>query len=281
MDEISHDRVAECGPSLAFSQAGRGPDVVLLHGALVTREDMILALFPTLADEFRVTAFDRPGHGDSGRLGPTGSPWRQAEVVHAGVKSLGLRRPVIIGHSHGGAVALAYAIQFPADVAGVVALAPIAFPELRLEHWLFAPRGLPAIGPALNRLVSASVDPVLLPLLWRAMFMPQPIPDRFAAVFDFAKAARPAQTEAEGEDAISLNIGLVRSALSYAACHTPVRILGGDRDLVVNNALHGRLVAPLLGNGRFRQLRELGHMAHHFAQGAIAKEVRSLAAAAS
>ncbi|HEY8572233.1 alpha/beta hydrolase [Phenylobacterium sp.] len=262
---------------VAFTQTGAGADVVLIHGALATREDMLLSLCPALAPEFRVTAVDRPGHGGSTRSGWTGSPWRQAAAVHEASERLGLRRPVIVGHSHGGAVALAYALQFPADVAGVVALAPITFPELRLEHVLFGPRGAWPAGPVLNQVVSSTSDPVLLPLLWRAMFLPQAMPARYAAVFPFAEAGNSAHMEAEGEDAILLNLGLARSAMMYGACSVPVRIFGGDRDLVVNNALHGRLAASLIPDGHYASLPGLGHMLHHFAQEPIVEAVRGLA----
>jgi pimeloyl-ACP methyl ester carboxylesterase len=283
MSDIVHGSVSPDGfPTLAYSQTGSGRDVVLLHGALVTREDMMFALFSALADGvggdgFRVTAFDRPGHGDSGRLGPTGSPWRQAEAIHAASLALGLQPAVVVGHSHGGAVAMAHALQFPEQTVGVVGVAPIAFPEVRLEHLLFAPRGMPMVGPMLNQAISAGLDPVLLPILWRAMFLPQAPPARYKALFPFGKAGSAAQTEAEGEDSALLNSGLLRSAMAYASCRTPVRIFGGDRDLVVNNALHGRLLAQILPDGQFETLPGLGHMAHHFAQAPIAEAVRRLA----
>lgn len=264
------------GAAVAFTQSGAGADVLLIHGALVTREDMVLSLASALEGEFRVTAVDRPGHGDSTRAGWTGSPWRQAEALHEASRRMKLERPVVIGHSHGGAVALAYALQFPQDTSGVLALAPIAFPEIRLEHVLFAPRGLWPMGPAFNQLVSPTVDRLLLPLLWRAMFMPQQVPPRYAAVFPFAKAGSVAQMEAEGEDSLLLNLGLVRSAMSYRDCEAPVRIFGGDRDLVVNNALHGEVAASLLPKGHYQNLPGLGHMLHHFAQAPIAQAVRDL-----
>lgn len=277
MVDVRHDVIAAPGvPELAYSQAGAGPDVILLHGALVTREDMILALLPSLAERFRVTAFDRPGHGGSGRLGPTGSPWRQAEAIHAACQALGVERPVIVGHSYGGAAALAFALQFPGDVAGVVALAPISFPEVRLEHLVFGPRGLPLLGPAFALAASTGLDPLMLPILWRAMFLPQEMPLRFAELFPFETAGRTAQTEAEGEDALLLNAGLTRSAMNYARCQVPVRIFGGEGDLVVNNALHGKLLARVLPDGEFERLAGLGHMLHHFAQPRIVEAVCAL-----
>lgn len=267
------------GPRLGFTQTGAGRDVILIHGALVTREDMVLALSSALEDEFRVTAFDRPGHGESARGVATGTPWRQAAVVHETAIQLGLERPIIVGHSYGGAVALAYALQYPQHVAGVVALAPIAFPELRLEHLVFGPRGMWPLRLALNPVLATFVDPLLLPVLWRSMFVPQAVPSRYAAVFPYAAAGSPRQTEAEGEDALLLNAGLMRSAINYSGCDVPVRVFGGDRDLVVNNALQGRLVAGVLPNGRYQTLPGLGHMIHHFAQAPIVQAVRDLAGA--
>ena len=177
MPEIINGVAETAGqPPLAYSQTGAGPDVVLIHGALMTREDMVLSLFAALGDSFRVTAFDRPGHGESRRVGLTGSPWRQAEAVHAASRALGLQPAVVVGHSHGGAVALAHALQFPDATPGVVALAPIAFPELRLEHLLFAPRGMPGFGRALNQAASAALDPALLPLAMLVALLSTVIP---------------------------------------------------------------------------------------------------------
>jgi pimeloyl-ACP methyl ester carboxylesterase len=275
--EIHADVVCPPGePRIAYSQVGQGPDVVLVHGALVTRGDMVLALAERLRGRFRVTAFDRPGHGESGRLGPTGSPWRQAQALQAAAGSLGLRRPMLIGHSHGGAVALAWALQNPDDVAAVLALAPIVFPEARLEHAIFAPRGAPGVGPLINFGLRTAVDEALVPVLRRAMFSPQALPPEVSRTFPLDTPRSLALLEAEGEDAILLNVGLARSAMNYWRCRTPVRILAGDRDVVVNNAQHGQVLARLLPNGAFETLPGLGHMLHHFAQDRIGRSLEEL-----
>ncbi|RAK56685.1 alpha/beta fold hydrolase [Phenylobacterium deserti] len=278
MADPRHDSVTAPGaPPLAYTQAGAGADVVLIHGSLMTRADLFMGLADSLVPEFRVTAFDRPGQGESGREGPTGTPWRQAAALHAAAQSLGLQRPVLVGHSFGGAVALAWAMQFPEDLRGVVALAPIAFPEVRLEHLLFAPRSTPIVGPLMNETLAAGIDKALLPILWSAMFKPQAIPERFASTFPFNEAGSRAQVEADGEDAAFLNAGLMLSTMNYPACRTPVRIFGGGADLVVNNNLHGKLLARLLPDGKYTDLEGLGHMVHHFAQAPIAEAVRDLA----
>ena len=197
--------------------AGGGSDVLLIHGALMTLEDMWLGPAEALAqDGLRVVAVDRPGHGGSARFRLVdASPWRQAGIIHDAMSTLGLKRPIIVGHSAGGAVALAYGMLFPDDVAGVVALAPICFPEPRLEQMLFGARATVLAGPALAVGSRITVDRVLLPTLWRAMFLPQRMPPRFEKRFPFAFAGRPAQMVAEAEDSMALGPGLMRSVLAY------------------------------------------------------------------
>jgi pimeloyl-ACP methyl ester carboxylesterase len=265
--------------TLAFAQTGAGPDIILIHGAMTCLDDMAIALFASLEAEFRVTAFDRPGHGGS-PPSLTGTPWRQAELIRDSARALGLVRPVVIGHSFGGAVALAYALRYPEETTGVVALAPIAFPEPRLEHVLFAPRAALGPGGFWSHTFGRLSDPFLLPVLWRAMFLPQAMPSRFAEMFPFAEAARAGQMMAEAQDAALMGPGLAWNAANYGACSTPVHIFAGERDKVVNPILHADGLARLLPRSRLTKLPGLGHMIHHFAQRAIVAAVRELHASA-
>lgn len=269
---------ASGGRGIAYVEAGSGPDLVLIHGALLTLEDMWLGPMTALSRHFRVIAVDRPGHGASDRIRLCdGSPWTQAEIIRDAVQALDLHKPVIVGHSFGGAVALSYGMSFPDEIAGVVALAPVCFPELRLEHLLFAPRAVPVLGDALAFTGGAAMDAVLMPLLWRTMFLPQQMPPRFAAEFPFDWARRPAPMIANGEDAAALWLGLTRSALGYAACRVPVHILGGDADLVVGNMLQGWNAARLIPEARFDLISGAGHMLHHFHIDEVSAAARAIA----
>ena len=254
------------GRTIAFVDGGgTGPDVVLIHGTLMVLEDMWLGPADPLArDGFRVIAVDRPGHGGSARVRLVdASPWRQATILHDAMSALGLIRPTIVGHSAGGAVALAYSMLFPDDVSGVVALAPICFPEPRLEQMLFGARATLFAGPVLAEASRVGGDPLLLPTLWRAMFLPQSMPSRLEQEFPFAFAGRPAQMVAEAEDSLALGPGLVRSAFAYPTCRVPVEILGGDADMVVANVVHGFRAASIIPGASYRSLPGVGHMLHH------------------
>ncbi len=266
------------GRRLAYVEAGRGTAVLLIHGALTNLDDMVLGPFDALARACRVIAFDRPGHGASPRRRlEDASPWRQAGLIHQAARALGVERAVVVGHSFGGAVAMAYGMAYPQDTEGVVALAPIAWPEPRLEQLLFGARAAPVAGPWLDLAARDTIDRALLPLLWRAMFLPQPMPERFEHGFSFESAARAQTTVATGEDAAAIGTALWRSVAGYATCKVPVRILGGDRDLVVNNAVHGAVLGRILPAGRFEWVRGMGHMLHHFAVDRVVSAVAALA----
>jgi pimeloyl-ACP methyl ester carboxylesterase len=267
------------GGSIACAEAGGGEgcDVVLIHGTLMALEDMWLPLAPRLAGRHRVVAVDRPGHGLSVRRRLVdASPWRQAAAIREAIDHLGLRRPVVVGHSFGATVALCLALSHPDAVRGVVALAPLCFPEPRLEQALFGPRAVPGLGDGLATMLAGSLDRAMLPLLWRAIFLPQAVPPDFAARFPWLHASGPARMIAEGEDAMSVWPALARAAAAYPTCRVPVRILGGAADIVVNNALHGALAAAMIPGARFAWLRGTGHMLHHFHQNRVVAEAEAL-----
>lgn len=268
------------GRTLAYAEMGSGPPLVAIHGTLMSLEDLWLGPVPYLARHFRVIAVDRPGHGFSRRKGAADAhSWRQAALIREGVRALGLERPVILGHSFGGAVALAYALQFADEIAGTVALAPICYPEPRLEHLIFGPRAAPG-GRALSGALERSADPALLPLLWNAMFLPSVMPAAFAAHYPFGLAAQAAQLVAEGEDAMGLTAGLTRSALTYQTCRVPVRILGGDSDIVVSTPRHGALASLQIPGSVLQTLRRTGHMLHHQHPEAVVAAAQAISAPA-
>lgn len=98
------------------------PPLLLLHGGAAHAHwwDHIA---PTLARDYRVIALDLRGHGESGWLVP---PAYEVEdyVADVGevIRALYLPRPVLIGHSLGGFVAMAYALAAPQTVGGLVVI---------------------------------------------------------------------------------------------------------------------------------------------------------------
>ena len=236
---------------------GGGPDVLLIHGTLMTLEDMWLGPADALARAVPC--------GCGGPTRPWGeprmrlldaSPWRQAEIMHEAMSILGLHRPTIVGHSAGGAVALAYGMLFPDDVAGIIALAPICFPEPRLEQMLFGPRAMPFAGPMLAP--GRGCPSIRAPADAVACDVSAPTDAvSFREDVSVRLGRESCAMVVEAEDSMALGPGLVRSASVPDLPHA-VEILGGDADIVVINPMHGlkggrddpRCALPILtGNG--------------------------------
>jgi pimeloyl-ACP methyl ester carboxylesterase len=85
------------------------PSVLLLHGITSSAQSWV-RVGPELADRYRVYALDMRGHGDSIKP-PRGaySLRNTADDAVAFIETLGLERPVLIGHSWGGATAIVLA----------------------------------------------------------------------------------------------------------------------------------------------------------------------------
>ncbi|MFF7212952.1 alpha/beta fold hydrolase [Streptomyces sp. NPDC008238] len=95
------------------------PPLVLLHGLSYDRHRWgpLLRELRALDPARGVLVVDLPGHGQSPPLDRHGLD-DVAGVVHRAVTEAGLTRPVVVGHSLGGAIATAYAAAHPAS--GVV-----------------------------------------------------------------------------------------------------------------------------------------------------------------
>jgi pimeloyl-ACP methyl ester carboxylesterase len=100
---------------LAIELAGEGVPVVLLHGLTFDRGSW-RPVVDRLGDRVCSIAVDLPGHGQSrGSALPFG---RLAALIRARLDELGVERPVVVGHSMSGGLAMAYAAEHP--VRGVV-----------------------------------------------------------------------------------------------------------------------------------------------------------------
>ncbi len=264
------------GVHLHYIDEGSGLPVVFLHGAGGLVEDFTLSpLFPRLTRRYRVLAFDRPGFGrsmrpDSGLAGPRA----QARLIHAALLRLDIRRPVLIGHSWSGALALAYALAFPQDVAAVVHLAGWALPARHATFLLFS---LPRT-PLLGEMFWPPMARALAPELIRRVFAPQPVPAAFEAGFPLECALRPSQLMADAADVGLLNPCVARLQPLYGGLRRPVEIVAGTADLLVEPTRHALPLLEALPDARLTLLDGIGHMPHHVAAEAVAEAVDRAAA---
>lgn len=107
--------------TISFTDEGKGTAIILLHGFLENKK-MWDAFVPEFSKKYRVITIDLLGHGKSEPLGYVHSMEDNADVVHAVLSELRLRKAVFVGHSMGGYVALAFAELYPETVKGLVLL---------------------------------------------------------------------------------------------------------------------------------------------------------------
>lgn len=105
--------------NISYTDIGKGTAVVFLHGFLEnsTMWDFFTAEF---SKKYRVITIDLLGHGETECLGYIHTMEDMADMVHAVLRELHIRKAVFVGHSMGGYVALAMAELYPDMVKGIV-----------------------------------------------------------------------------------------------------------------------------------------------------------------
>ncbi len=93
---------------ISFSSIGKGTAIVLLHGFL-ENSTMWNSVAKELSKQNKVICIDLLGHGNTECMGYVHSMELMAEAVEAVLKHLRIRKSILIGHSMGGYVALAFA----------------------------------------------------------------------------------------------------------------------------------------------------------------------------
>lgn len=250
------------GARIHYVERGTAPTVVLIHGLGGSSRN-----FQPIADELarshRVIAIDRPGSGYSERPARRSSALTdQAEVIATVLTRLEIESAIIVGHSLGGAVALALALDHPSAVSRLVLLAPAtsAF-ELEapldspmLEHrWMQQALAWTIAVPASRHFADDTLARI---------FHPQPVPADFATAGGGLLAQRPAQVISNIQDLLALNKGLIDYRARYAELAVPIDVLHGEEDAILAPELHLGALKDLPGVS-IERLPGVGHMVVH------------------
>ena len=103
-----------------------GQTVVLIHGLAGNMHNCTYALADELSSDFRVIAIDRPGSGYSTRdHDDLATLPAQAGMIGDFLDKLGIDKPVLVGHSLGGALSLAMALDRKDRIGALALLAPL------------------------------------------------------------------------------------------------------------------------------------------------------------
>lgn len=255
------------GVQVHAAVAGAGPDLVLIHGAGGSLRDLTFDLVARLEDRYRVIAFDRPGHGwtdaadAQGR--PFDSPQSQAALLQAAARQLGAERPLVMGHSFGGAVAMAWAVTQPETLAGVVVLAGATMPWPGGLDASYHVNGNPLGAALVVPLITAWAPMTLADRVLARVFAPQEVPEGYADHFGLPMSMRRDGLRANARQVLGLRPHVVAMSERYPLLSLPVELVHGTADTIVPLAVHSGPLAALVPGANLTVLDGVGHMPHH------------------
>ncbi|SEA82023.1 Pimeloyl-ACP methyl ester carboxylesterase [Flavobacterium gillisiae] len=141
--------------SISYSDNGKGTAIVLLHGFL-ENQSMWDNYIATFSKKNRVITIDLLGHGETECLGYVHSMEDNADAVHAVLSELRIRKAILVGHSMGGYVALAFAELYPENVKALVLLNSTARADSE-ERKLNRDRAVRAVKQSFVNFISLSI----------------------------------------------------------------------------------------------------------------------------
>ncbi len=265
--------VVDLGP-----RGADGPPVVMIHGASANLESM-RPLGDLLAITHRVILIDRPGHGWSTRDDLKNStPAMQAKMIDEALEKLGARGAIVVVHSLAGALGALLALDYPRRVAGLVMLAPVAYPWPGGVGWYNKVVTTPALGPLLAYTITLPLGLILSEPGARSVFAPQTMPAGFVQNSATPLLLRPREFLANAWDLVTLKAAVAEQAPRYGNIKAPVVTITGDTDTTVSPNIHSRRLAAAVPGAKLIVLPGVGHMVQYAAPELLVREIEAMIA---
>lgn len=248
------------GIRLHYVECGSGPPVVLLHGLASQLQSYTYALDRLLQSRYRLLIPDRPGSGYS-QPGPDASLQTQADLLSGLLRERGIGRALVVGHSLGGALALAFALAHPEQVAALTLISPVTQPQNDPPDAL---KGL-AVRSKLMRWIYGWTIAAPLGIRHRegivtALFGPDPAPSDFGTRGGSLLTLRPWNFRNACADLEAVARELPIMAQRYGEIRKPVGILFGAGDRILECGVHGGRLREQIEGAELELVENGGHM---------------------
>ncbi|HEV3446560.1 MAG TPA: alpha/beta hydrolase [Gemmataceae bacterium] len=264
--------VVDIGPGNA-----PGPPVVLIHGASSNLEAMRRPLGDMLAGRHRVILIDRPGHGWSTRARQGDStPAIQGRMIEEALEKLGVGKVILVVHSWAGALGARMALDYPGRVAGLVMLAPVAYPWPGGVGWYNKVVTTPMVGPLLAYTITLPLGFLLANSGARNAFLPQTMPENFVSDSTTPLLLRPREFLANARDLVTLKAAVREQAPRYSEIKAPTVVISGDVDKTVSTGIHSRPFAAAVPGTKLIVLPGVGHMIQNAVPDLVISEIDAM-----
>ena len=244
----------EMGPKDA-----EGPPVVMIHGILAQLRHFSYALADRIATDHRVILVDRPGWGHSTITGKRPGIGVQADMIAEALDTLGVEKPLIVGHSMGGAVSLALALRHPGLPRGLALIAPYTQPVEKVVDTFRSLLVPERLRPIIAWTLSIPLGIKTGKKKAAQAFSPDPVPADFGLRGGGMLALKPASFQSGAFEIAIANAEMQAQAPRYREIGVPVAILYGRGDYLLEPQLHGETTAAAIPGCRLT-LVEGGHM---------------------
>ncbi len=271
--------VTVAGNRIHYFETGEGPPILFIHGLGAHLHHFRHPLFEAFGPGYRLIAIDRPGSGYSVRAArATARLPEQAAVISAFIAALGLEKPLLVGHSLGGAIALATALDHPGQVSGLVLLSPLTHVEETIRPEF---RGLYIRSPLKRWLLAHTLavprSLAMAPKTLAFVFGPQDWPADYAVEGGGMVGLRPSHIYATASDVVAVEHDLERLQNRYGELSMPVGLLFGVADRVLDYRLHGLPMRDKIRGIEVEIIDGVGHMPQYAATGLVIAFIRRIA----
>ena len=278
---VQGQAIEVAGATLNILDIGRrdaaGPPIVMIHGASSNLEAMRQPLGDLLARRQRVILIDRPGHGWSTRARLEDStPAIQGRMIDAALETLGIGRAIFVVHSWAGALGALMALDYPRRIAGLVMLAPVAYPWRGGVGWYNKLVTTPVIGPLLAYTITLPLGYFLIESGARNVFLPQIMPEDFVTSTATPLLLRPREFLANAWDLVALKAAVAEQAPRYGDIKVPVVVIAGDMDKTVSPNIHSRPFVAAVPDAKLIVLPDVGHIVQNAAPERVIGEIDAM-----
>lgn len=243
-----------------YEDSGSGIPVVGVHGLMSQLRCFAFGFSSQLADTYRCLVVDRPGWGYS-RIRTLRRPGiiAQAQIMARFIDELGLDRPVIVGHSVGGAVALAMAIYHPEKIRGVALVSPMSQPMDAVPEPFAGMVAPSALVPLISWTLATPISLLMNRALVAKVFMPERAPEAYDIMGGGRLATLPSSYSSTMFELSVIRDEVGTLAAAYPKISVPVTIIYGANDAILDAQVHGVRTAAEIPGARLT-LMEGGHM---------------------
>lgn len=257
--------------------------LVFIHGASGNLREQEGIILDQLKGRGRLIFFDRPGHGYSGRGSgdDVHKPAGQARVLSGLLKAAGIEKAILVGHSLGGAVAAAFAVNHPDQLAGIVFLTPATHPwPGGGVTWYYTLTRTPVVGWLFSELLAVPGGHLRYHDGVAEVFAPQKTPEAYEKQSGTKLVLRPSTFRYNAMDVSSLYDAVSALSPRYGEIDAPVSIITGDSDDIVLAEIHSKGLERDIKGAKLVWLPGEGHAPAWTNPQAVISEIERVSAAA-